>query len=50
MNCRHCGSHLTLPLIDLGHSPPSNNYLTKEALSQPEVYLPLRVGSVRFVG
>lgn len=44
MNCRHCGSHLTLPLIDLGHSPPSNNYLTKEALSQPEVYLPLRVG------
>ena len=28
MKCRHCGSELTLPLVDLGSAPPANAYLT----------------------
>ena len=43
MNCRHCGSRLTLPLVDLGSAPPSNAYLTEEALEAPEKRFPLRV-------
>lgn len=41
--CRHCKSEKFVPLIDLGFAPPSNAYLTKEKLKQPEVYYPLRV-------
>lgn len=41
--CRACASPLQLPLIDLGTSPPSNAYLRPEQLSQPEVWLPLKV-------
>jgi hypothetical protein len=43
MKCRHCQTGLTLPLIDLGATSPSNAYLTKEALYAPEKYFPLRV-------
>lgn len=43
MRCRHCNRELTLPLVDLGSSPPSNAYLTKETLSKPEKWFPLRV-------
>ena len=43
MNCRHCQTELTFPLIDLGTSPPSNAYLTQEKLHAPEKYFPLRV-------
>jgi SAM-dependent methyltransferase len=43
MKCRHCQAELTLPLVDLGSSPPSNAYLTKEILHAPEKYFPLRV-------
>lgn len=43
MKCRHCGAELTLPLIDLGSAPPSNAYLTREALHAPEKWFPLRV-------
>ena len=43
MKCRHCRHDLTLPLIDLGSSPPSNSYLTEAALSAPETWYPLRV-------
>ncbi|MBL8476014.1 MAG: class I SAM-dependent methyltransferase [Methyloversatilis sp.] len=43
MKCRHCGTELTLPLIDLGSAPPSNAYLTQAALSAPEKWYPLRV-------
>lgn len=43
MNCRHCGAALTLPVIDLGASPPSNSFLSKADLSAPEVWYPLRV-------
>jgi hypothetical protein len=43
MTCRHCGSALTLSVLDLGAAPPSNAYLSAAALSQPEVHLPLRL-------
>jgi SAM-dependent methyltransferase len=43
MKCRHCGADATLVLVDLGSAPPSNAYLTAEALRGPEVWLPLRV-------
>jgi 2-polyprenyl-3-methyl-5-hydroxy-6-metoxy-1,4-benzoquinol methylase len=43
MNCRHCGTTLRLPLIDLGSSPPSNSYLTTTTLSEAETWYPLRV-------
>jgi len=43
MRCRHCGSSLSISLVDLGSAPPSNAYLTKDSLSTPEIWLPLRV-------
>ncbi|MBB1519626.1 class I SAM-dependent methyltransferase [Aquipseudomonas guryensis] len=43
MNCRGCGAHLHLPLIDLGTAPPSNAYVTREQLNQAEQWVPLRV-------
>jgi len=43
MNCRHCQTPLRLPLVDLGSSPPSNAYLTADALDRPERWFPLRV-------
>ena len=43
MKCRHCGSELTLPLVDLGSAPPSNAYLTEQTLHAPEKWFPLRV-------
>lgn len=43
MRCRHCKAELTIDLIDLGAAPASNAYLTRENLSAPERYYPLRV-------
>jgi len=43
MKCRHCGANLTSPLVDLGSAPPSNAFLTEEALRAPEKWYPLRV-------
>ena len=43
MKCRHCGSELKLPLVDLGSAPPSNAYLTEQTLKAPEKWFPLRV-------
>lgn len=43
MKCRHCGSELSFPLIDLGTSPRSNDFLTSDRLAQPETWYPLRV-------
>ena len=43
MKCRHCQAEVTLPFIDLGTAPPSNAYLTREQLSAPETWYPLRV-------
>ena len=41
--CRHCGSPLVHEVIDLGHQPPSNAYLTTEQLALPEITYPLKV-------
>ena len=41
--CRHCGSPLHHEVIDLGHQPPSNAYLTTEQLALPEINFPLKV-------
>lgn len=43
MKCRHCRRELSLQLLDLGSSPPSNAYLTAAQLSAPEKWFPLRV-------
>jgi len=43
MKCRHCGSELNLPMIDLGSTPPSNAYLNNQTLMAPEKWYPLRV-------
>ncbi len=43
MHCRHCGHSLKHTFLDLGSAPPSNAYLSKEALNAPEVWFPLRV-------
>ncbi len=43
MKCRHCGSALRLPFLDLGSAPPSNAYLTEAQLRAPEAWFPLRL-------
>ncbi|PKQ75068.1 SAM-dependent methyltransferase [Aeromonas sobria] len=43
MKCRHCGTSLVHGFLDLGFAPPSNAYLCADALSRPEVTLPLRL-------
>lgn len=43
MLCRFCRTELEHPLIDLFNSPPSNSFLTKEQLDEPEPLYPLKV-------
>ncbi len=43
MNCRFCAKPLSIVFIDLVSSPPSNSFLKKEALNEPESYFPLKV-------
>lgn len=43
MKCRHCFSELSHTFLDLGFAPPSNAYLTKDDLTKPERYYPLKV-------
>jgi hypothetical protein len=43
VKCRHCTADTRLRLVDLGAAPPSNAYLTRDALDAPEICLPLRV-------
>ena len=43
MRCRHCATPLEHTFLNLGFAPPSNAYLRRAALSQPELYLPLHV-------
>ena len=43
MKCRHCGTELRLPFLDLGSAPPSNAYLVEAALRAPETWFPLRL-------
>jgi len=41
--CRHCSAKLNHTFVDLGSSPPSNAYLSKEALKEAEQWYPLKV-------
>lgn len=41
--CRHSGSLLEHTVIDLGHQPPSNAYLSSEQIFLPEITYPLQV-------
>lgn len=43
MKCRHCGSELHLPFLDLGNAPPSNAYLTEQTVRASETWFPLRI-------
>ncbi len=43
LRCRACNSPLTQTFLDLGFAPPSNAYLTPDALNAPEVTYPLRL-------
>lgn len=43
MQCRHCATELSLTVLDLAHAPPSNAYLEKGQLRQPEMHFPLRL-------
>lgn len=41
MKCRHCGQEEFWPFLDLGTAPPSNSYVSPEALAAPELWYPL---------
>lgn len=43
MECLFCNTVLTHKILDLGHSPLANDYLTEEALLLPETNYPLKV-------
>jgi len=43
MRCWFCGHTLEKVFIDLVNAPPSNSYLTKEDLNEPEIYFSLKV-------
>lgn len=43
MKCRHCKTETQHVVIDLGHQPASNAYLTGQMLEQKEVHAPLKV-------
>lgn len=43
MRCRHCKENLKHTFVDLGFAPPSNAYLSKEQLIEPELYFPLKI-------
>lgn len=52
MKCRHCATPLSNVFLDLGSAPPSNAYLSAEALRGPETHYPLRLfvcGTCRLV-
>lgn len=43
MKCRFCAAPLRDVFLDLGCAPPSNAFLTAEALEAPETWLPLKL-------
>ncbi len=43
MQCRFCNNILSYEFIDLANAPPSNSFLTKEQLNEPEVFYPLKL-------
>lgn len=43
MKCRHCSAPLEHTFLDLGFAPPSNAYLSRDDLTKPEKYYPLKI-------
>ena len=43
MKCRFCQHELAHEFVDLGNAPPSNSFLAKEQLNEPEIFYPLRL-------
>jgi len=43
LKCRICAAPLGDVFLDLGSAPPSNAFLSPEALSAPEIYYPLKL-------
>jgi len=43
MRCRFCQQRLSHQFVDLVSSPPSNSFLTKDQLNEPETYYPLKL-------
>lgn len=43
MYCRFCGKKGIHSILNLGHQPFSNSFLTKEQLNEPETYHPLEL-------
>ena len=43
MQCRFCHTPLEHVFVDLGHSSPSNSFLTEKQLQEPEVFYPLKL-------
>ncbi len=43
MQCRFCGNNLTTEFINLVNSPPSNSFLNKDQLNEPEIFYPLKL-------
>lgn len=44
MKCRFCSCEITVRLVDLGHAPPSNAFISIEKKFDSETYFPLDVG------
>jgi SAM-dependent methyltransferase len=43
MKCRFCSNESLHQFVDLGHQPPSNSFLTRDQLDEPETHYPLKV-------
>ena len=43
MKCRFCATPLSDVFLDLGTAPPSNAFLSTEALQAPEIWFPLKL-------
>ena len=43
LTCRHCKNNLNHEIIDLGHQPLSNSFLSKEKILEKEITYPLKV-------
>lgn len=43
MNCRMCGSTKLYKFLDLGFTPPADQFRRKDQLREPDVYYPLQV-------
>ncbi len=43
MKCRFCAAPLSDVFLDLGTAPPSNAFLTRDDLQQPETWFPLKL-------